>query len=110
MEWAWSSAYGTVGSSGRIKPGTDATNRTLNIANTLAVTGGKFVVTLFGVGSETSGTVAATGAVTLSGSPTLELDLNGQSVAAIQAAGPATYTIITGGSVTGTFAPAKQGG
>jgi hypothetical protein len=96
----------TVGSAGRITAGTDNANRTLNLGGTLQIDGGKYRVTLFGGGNEEASRLAVTAAATLTNSPTVELDLNGQTVAGLRGGGPRTYTILTASSVTPNgFAP-----
>lgn len=94
----------TVGANGRVTAGTDPANRILALGSTLAVEGGKYRVVLFGPENEQSGRLSVAGGVTLTGAASLELDLNGQTVAGLRAGGPRTYTILTAGSVTGTFA------
>jgi hypothetical protein len=96
----------TVGSGGRIAAGTDLANRTLNLGSTLQIDGGKYRVTLFGGGNEEASKLAVAVAVTLTNSPAVELDLNGQTVAGLRAGGPRTYTILTTPTVTPNgFAP-----
>jgi autotransporter-associated beta strand protein len=95
-----------VGSGGRIIAGTDLANRTLNLGNLLQIDGGRYRVTLFGGGNEEASNLAVTGATTLTNSPAVELDLNGQTVAGLRAGGPRTYTILTTPTVTPNgFAP-----
>lgn len=92
----------TVGAGGRIIAGTDAANRTLTLADALTINGGKYRVVLFGAGDAAS-LLAVSGGATLANTPALELDLGGQTVAGLRAGGPRAYTILTAGSVTGTF-------
>lgn len=94
----------TVSSGGRITAGTSLANRTLTLGDTLAVNAGTYRVTLFGANTDEASRLAVTGAATLSNAPLLDLDLNGQTVAGLRAAGPHSYTVLTAGSVTGTFA------
>jgi autotransporter-associated beta strand protein len=96
----------SVGSAGRITAGTDLAGRTLNLGSTLQIDAGKYRVTLFGGGNDEASRLVVTGAATLTNSPTVELDLNGQTVAGLEAGGPRTYTILTASSVTPNgFAP-----
>jgi autotransporter-associated beta strand protein len=98
----------SVASGGRVTAGTDLASRTLTLGGTLQIDGGKYRVTLFGGGNEEASKLAVAAAATLTNSPAVELDLNGQTVAGLRAGGPRTYTILTASSVTPNgFAPAN---
>jgi autotransporter-associated beta strand protein len=96
----------TVGSTGRITAGTSLATRILNLGSTLQIDGGRYRVTLFGSGNDEASRLAVVGAATLTNSPSLELDLNGQTVQSLREGGPRTYMILNAASVTPNgFAP-----